>query len=205
MERPGGSVRDHHAGCTADAGRSESSGPDATADDWRPRRGPCAEEPDRLLRRVPLEHVPGIAVGAASDLDVRGGGRRRTVVRDGHQLQLDRCLLQQGVGGEDRDDECAEDACTARCAAGEGEGGRYHADRAVQRRRDRRSAVPASAADGRLWFGRRGQQLGLRQAGCDHQHGRERESDRALATVDQGRLFQPGCQRRAVPRDDEQL
>ena len=66
----------------------------------------------------------------------------------------------------------ADDARPARRAAREGEGGGRHADRAVQRRRDRRPAVPAAAADGDLRVAGADQQLDLPEAGREHRHGR---------------------------------
>ena len=98
VERPRGSVRDDHAGCAVDARRPEPSGPDAASDDRRSREGRRPEEPQPVLQRVSLEHVPGLAARAASDIDVGRGGRSRPVVRDGCQLQPDRRLLQQGSG-----------------------------------------------------------------------------------------------------------
>ena len=58
-----------------DARRPEPSGPDAAADDRRSREGRRTEEPRPVLQRVSLEHVPGLAARAASDLDVGRGGR----------------------------------------------------------------------------------------------------------------------------------
>ena len=55
-------------------------------------------------------------------------------------------------------------------AAREGQGRRHHADRAVQRRRDRRPAVPAAEPDGCIRPAGPDQQLDLPEAGRDHRH-----------------------------------
>ena len=69
---------------------------------------------------------------------------------DGRQLQPHRRLLQQGARRQDRDEEPPKTLAELDALPREGEGGRDHSDRAVQRRGDGRPPLPAPAADVRL-------------------------------------------------------
>ena len=103
-------------------------------DDHRPGQGRPAEEPRRLLHRVRLGQVPGLAAGAAARRRERPSARRGLALRDGPQLQPDRRLLQQGAGRADRHDRSRRPTLAEfDDAAGEGQGRRHPADHAVER------------------------------------------------------------------------
>ena len=183
----------------------ESAGPHAAAAGRRAGQGPPAEEPRRVLQAYDWSTFPASQL---AQLRTPAAGRRAAPGRSGRWVvnySLTGVFYNKTLAAKIGMTERAEDAGPARRAAREGEGRGDHADRAVQRRRDRRAAVSAAAADGGLRLAEPDQQLDLRQAGRDHQHAVEPGRRRRTCSVDQGRLLQLGRQRHRLPDDDEQV
>ena len=138
---------------------------------------------DGYFKAVRLEQVPGLAACAASHAGPSGGPRGAgSLWAMGVNYSLTGVFYNKTLAAKIGMTSAPTDAGRARRAPGEGEGGGHHADRAVQRRRDRRPAVPAPAADGGVRAAGPDQRLDLRQAGRDHRHAVEPRRRRRICS-----------------------
>ena len=160
LRHPRGPVRGHHPERPPRPGR-RPAGPDAPAADVRAGQGRAAAEPRPVRRRrsAGTSGPPRSSSRCASTTtDVAASGPLYAM---GLNSVDDRRVLQQEARGQQIGmTEAPTTPRRARRLPAEGQGRRHRPDRPVQRRRDRRSRLPAAEPHGRLRHARAGSTTG---------------------------------------------